>query len=66
LPWDIGSRFIEEDHGHRTTINVDDVTVNLRGVVMVDVGEEVTVWGKWNGRNMEARRLETPRYDYRS
>jgi len=65
-PWDIGSRLIEEDHGHQTIISVDNVTVYLRGVVIVEVGEEVIVWGKLNRRNIQARRLETPRFDYRS
>jgi hypothetical protein len=65
-PWDLGSRMIEEDHGHRTTLSVDGVTVYLTGVAPTKVGERVTVWGRWNGRSIEARRLETPGLDFRS
>ena len=65
-PWDIGSRIIEEDHGHRTTLSVDGVKVYLTGVAPTRVDERVTVWGRWNGSRVEARRLETPAIDFRS
>ncbi len=43
-PWDIEPKLIEEDQGHSATIKVEDVNVNLRGVVVVGVGEDVTIW----------------------
>ena len=45
LPWSI-SRLIEEDHGHRTTLNISGITVYIKGSLHLRKGERVTVWGK--------------------
>jgi len=45
-PWSLASRFIEEDHGHRTILKVEGVTVYIRGSAPLRKSEKVRVWGK--------------------
>ena len=45
LPWSI-RRLIEEDHGHRTTLNISGITVYIKGPLHLRKGERVTIWGK--------------------
>lgn len=45
FPWSI-RRLIEEDHGHRTTLNVSGIAVYIKGPLHLRAGERVTVWGK--------------------
>ena len=59
LPWDIESS-VEEDHGHKTRIKIDDIPVSIRGIVIPKLGDTVSLLGTWNNGAIEAWRLETP------
>ena len=53
-PWSI-ERIVEEDHGHRTTFKLDDdLTVVVKGVALVKVGEKVKVYGRVKGGILHA------------
>ena len=41
--WSIGSRLIEEDHGHRTTLKVSGISVHFKGPLYLRKGEKVVV-----------------------
>ncbi len=61
LPWDLESS-VEEDHGHKTGIRVDDIPVSIRGVVLPKIGETVSLLGEWDNGIINTWRLETPEY----
>ena len=57
-PWSISSRLIEEDHGHRTLLKINEITIYFKGPLYLKKGEPVTVWGKLNDKVVQAKRIE--------
>ena len=57
-PWSISSRLIEEDHGHRTILNVSGIPVIFRGPLYLRKGEKVVVWGRVKDGTVQAKRME--------
>jgi hypothetical protein len=57
-PWSISSRLVEEDHGHRTLLKVNGVTVYFKGPLYLAKEERITVWGKLKEGVVQAKRIE--------
>ncbi len=58
-PWSISSRLIEYDHGHMTVLNVSGVEVRFKGIAVLRVNDEVTVYGVVKSGFVEARIIES-------
>ena len=64
--WSISSRLIEEDHGHRTRLKINDVTVYFKGPLYLRKGKKITVWGKIKSGIVQAKRIESVEVIYQS
>jgi hypothetical protein len=65
-PWSVSSRLIEEDHGHRTLLKMDDIVVYFKGPLHLIKGETVTIWGKLKDKVVQAKRIESQTVIYQS